>query len=99
MVEKGKGVVMVLDSQNLFTDDVCVCKCCWLQVFGGVVLFAAWVRSVVFNVTWIWPIRLRFHKCRVVVASHLEVWLLVSNWPLCLDSGQHTNIISQNPDI
>lgn len=55
--------------------------------------------SVVFNVTWIWPIRLRFYECRVVVARHLEVWLLVSNWPLCLDSGQHTNIISRNPDI
>lgn len=36
VVEKGKGVVMVLDSQNLFTDDVFVfvdvagCRC-----FGG----------------------------------------------------------------
>lgn len=42
VVEKGKGVVVVLDSQNLFTGDMFVfvdvagCRC-----LGGLVLFGA----------------------------------------------------------
>lgn len=42
VVEKEKGVVMVLDSPNLFTDDVFVCvDVAGCRCLGGVVLLAA----------------------------------------------------------